>query len=47
MIRLDDALGKEFFTLMQEEDDDITSDDDFLDYFKGLVLVSGDDNTAT
>jgi len=46
VIRLDDALGKEFFTLMQEEDDDITSDDDFLDYFKGLVLVSGDDNTA-
>ncbi len=46
VIRLDDALGEEFFNLMQEEDDDIASDEDFLEYFKGLVLVPEDGNTA-
>lgn len=46
VIRLDDSLGLEFFEKMRGKEDDITNDDDFKEYFKGLVLVSEEQNTA-
>jgi len=46
VIRLDDSMGLEFFEKMKNSEDDVTSDDDFKEFFKGLVIVSDDQNTA-
>lgn len=46
VIRLDDSLGLEFFSKMLDEDDDMTLDTDFKEYFKGLVIVPDNQNTA-
>lgn len=45
-IRLADELGKEFLDLMKDDGDEVNSDDDFIEYFKGLALVSGEGNTS-
>ncbi|WP_167619818.1 DUF4270 family protein [Maribellus sediminis] len=45
-IRIDDALGLEFFTKLKDEDDELTDSEDFLDYFKGLALSGGEQNSA-
>lgn len=39
-IRLDDELGEEWLRLLDEKSDSIEEDDDFLDYFRGIVLRS-------
>ncbi len=38
-IRLSDALGKELFQLIQEEDEALLTTSSFLDFFKGIALV--------
>lgn len=38
-IRLDDALGADLFAMAKENDTRLTVSDDFINYFKGLVLV--------
>jgi hypothetical protein len=44
-IRLSDTWGESFLSLMNDDDDgDFT--DDFVDYFKGIAVVPGDDNTT-
>jgi hypothetical protein len=42
-VRLPDALGQEMFDKIANKDEDFESSEKFLDYFKGLVFVAGDD----
>jgi hypothetical protein len=42
-IRLPDNLGQELFDKMKNHDDEFDTSEKFLDYFKGLALVAGDD----
>lgn len=45
-IRLDDSLGVEFLNLMKNEADEISSSEDFIDYFKGLAIVPEENNSC-
>jgi hypothetical protein len=42
-IRLTDDLGQDFFNKIANKADEFDSNEKFLDYFNGLVLVAGDD----
>jgi hypothetical protein len=42
-IKLPDALGQELFDKIANKDEEFESSEKFLDYFKGLVFVAGDD----
>jgi hypothetical protein len=42
-IKLPDSLGQEMFDKIENKDDEFSSNENFLDYFKGLALVAGDD----
>lgn len=46
VIRLDDSIGRDLFEKMQGKNDEVTSAEDFKKYFKGLVMVPGEQNTA-
>ena len=45
-LRLPDRLGQEMFDKIANNEDEFDSNDKFLDYFKGLVFVAGDDVEA-
>jgi hypothetical protein len=45
-VRLPDRLGQEMFDKIANNEDEFDSNDKFLDYFKGLVFVVGDDVEA-
>ncbi|MDR1593563.1 MAG: DUF4270 domain-containing protein [Prevotellaceae bacterium] len=45
-IKLPDYLGKEMFEKIASKADEFDSNEKFLDYFKGLVFVAGDDVEA-
>ncbi len=45
-IRLDSSIGQEFFDLIKTNDLRVSSNENFRDYFKGLVLVPSEDNSA-
>lgn len=45
-IKLDDALGKEFMNLLKDEATEITNSDDFIDFFKGLAIVPGENSSS-
>ncbi len=45
-IRLDDALGEKFLQMMKDNDNDISSTSEFIDFFKGLALVPGNENAT-
>jgi hypothetical protein len=42
-MRLPDYLGQEMFDKIANSEDEFDSNEKFLDYFKGLVFVAGDD----
>ncbi|MDR2287131.1 MAG: DUF4270 domain-containing protein [Prevotellaceae bacterium] len=42
-VRLPDALGQEMFDKILNKEDEFDKSDNFLDYFKGLALVAGDE----
>jgi hypothetical protein len=42
-VRLPDYLGQEMFDKIANGEDEFDSNDKFLDYFKGLVFVAGDE----
>ncbi|NJO91194.1 MAG: DUF4270 domain-containing protein [Chloroflexia bacterium] len=39
LIKLNDILGYDLFEKLKNDEDEVSSSDDFLDYFKGLVLI--------
>lgn len=43
-IRLSDELGLELLKLVRDEEDEISGTSDFLDFFKGIALVPGNEN---
>ena len=43
-IKLSSALGQEIFNKLQNKDVEITSTDQFVNYFKGLAIVGGSNN---
>lgn len=45
-IRLNDELGLEFMSYLRDEDDDLESINEFLDYFHGVALVPGEENNS-
>lgn len=45
-IRLDASIGQNFFDLIKANDLRVSSNENFRDYFKGLVLVPDEENTA-
>lgn len=45
-IRLSNELGLEMLELLRDEEDEISTNIDFLDFFKGLVLVPGAENNV-
>ena len=45
-VSLDDAFGEELFDKIKAGDADVSSNDSFQQYLKGLVIVPGDHNTA-
>ncbi|WP_163324744.1 DUF4270 family protein [Draconibacterium mangrovi] len=45
-IRLNDALGLEFLSYLRDDDDELQSTSEFLDYFQGVALVPGDENNS-
>ncbi|WP_297087343.1 DUF4270 family protein [uncultured Draconibacterium sp.] len=45
-IRLSDELGLEFLSYLRDEDDEFDSTTEFLDYFKGIALVAGNENNS-
>lgn len=45
-IRLDDSLGEQFMNLLKNKADEISSSDNFIDFFKGLAIVPGDNNSS-
>lgn len=45
-IRLNDELGLEFLSYLRDEDDELESTSEFLDYFQGVALVPGDENNS-
>jgi hypothetical protein len=42
-VKLPDTLGKEMFDKIANKDKEFDNSENFLDYFKGLVFVAGDD----
>jgi hypothetical protein len=47
MIRLDDNKGKELFGLLQRQTSEVTKTEDFLNYFYGISLSTGETDTAS
>lgn len=45
-IRLDDKLGQDFMKMLEDQPDELTDNQKFLEYFKGIVLVGGEGNTS-
>jgi len=45
-IRLNDAKGIELFSKLRDLSTDVTNADNFLDYFKGISLSTGDNDTT-
>ena len=45
-IRLSDVLGQELFSMMKNDADEISTDEKFLKFFKGIALVSGTSNNC-
>jgi hypothetical protein len=45
-IKLADSLGNEIFKLMENDADEISTSEDFLEYFKGLAIVAGENNSC-
>jgi hypothetical protein len=45
-IRLDDEWGKTLMQMMKDEADEISTADEFLDYFKGIALVPGNEDAS-
>lgn len=45
-IKLDDALGEEFFEKLMDSDDEMDDEDVFLYYFKGIALVTSTDSKS-
>jgi hypothetical protein len=45
-IKLPENLGQEMFEKIKNKEEEFSSNEKFLDYFKGLVLVAGDDVKA-
>jgi hypothetical protein len=43
-IKLDDALGRSLFDMAMSNDTRLTNAEDFIDFFKGLVLMPAGDN---
>ncbi|MFI5186764.1 MAG: DUF4270 family protein [Chitinophagales bacterium] len=46
LIRMDDAKGTELFDKLQQQDNDIINDDNFQNYFKGVSLSVGENDTT-
>src|SRR4029078_6690270 len=46
MIRLSDVKGSEFFSKLQQRADEILTDANFQNYFKGISLSVGDNDTS-
>ncbi|HEY2721940.1 MAG TPA: DUF4270 family protein [Chitinophagaceae bacterium] len=46
LIRMDDAKGNELFTKLVQKADDVTDDANFQNYFKGVSLSFGDNDTT-
>lgn len=46
IIRLDDSKGRELFDLLKQQAPEITNYDNFLTYFKGLSLSTGNGDTT-
>jgi hypothetical protein len=46
MIRLDDAKGAELFNKLQQQASEVTTDNNFQNYFKGISLSVGNDDTT-
>ncbi|MGJ1407843.1 DUF4270 family protein [Sphingobacterium siyangense] len=44
--KINNTLAKELFTMVQNNDSRIQNNTDFQEYFKGLALVPGDQNTT-
>ena len=45
-IRLDDTKGREFFSKLKNQSTDITIEENFLNYFHGISLATGNDLAA-
>jgi len=45
-IRMSDALGKEIVDSVNVDSDIVSNNEDWLTYFRGILLKAGDDNTA-
>lgn len=45
-IRLKDAKGLELFSKLQQSSSDVINEDEFLNYFKGICLTTGDNDTT-
>lgn len=45
-IKMSDALGVDLFNKLKDDADEVSSSEDFREYFKGLVLEGGEENTA-
>ncbi|MGZ5222466.1 MAG: DUF4270 family protein [Chitinophagaceae bacterium] len=46
VIRLSDAKGAELYSKLQQQSADVVSSTDFLNYFRGISITTGDDDTA-
>lgn len=46
IVRLDNAKGQELFSKMQQLSTDVTNAENFLNYFKGICLSVGDNDTT-
>jgi hypothetical protein len=46
IIRLNDSKGIELFTRLKEKSTDISSDESFKNYFRGISLTTGDNDTT-
>lgn len=45
-IKMSDALGVDLFNKLKDDADEVSSSEDFREFFKGLVLEGGEENTA-
>ena len=46
VIRLSDAKGSELYSRLQQQSSDVTSSNDFLNYFRGISIATADDDTS-
>jgi hypothetical protein len=44
--KLSDELGERFLEYLRDDDDEIDDNDDFVDLFKGIAIVPGDENNS-